>query len=111
MVHKMNLAVAPFDAILSGKKTIEMRLYDERRVNIAVGDEIEFENNDTGQKITCKVVNLTRFNDFFELYSHFDKVALGYNKGEIANPEDMYNYYSPEKIAQYGVLALEIELI
>ena len=111
MIHKMNLAALPFRAIATGKKTVEMRLFDERRVNIAVGDEIEFENIETFQKITCKVAALSHFRDFFELYSHFDKAVLGYGENETANPEDMYQYYSPEKIAQYGVLAIEIKLI
>ena len=106
----MNLAPAPFKAITEGRKTIEMRLYDERRVNIKVGDEIEFENIETFDKITCRVVSLARFRDFFELYSHFDKTVLGYCENEIANPEDMFQYYSPDKIAEYGVLAIEIKL-
>ena len=111
MTHKMNLAAAPFAAIAEGKKTVEMRLYDERRVGIAVGDDIEFENNETNQIITCRVVNLTRYSDFFELYSHFDKTARGYKEEEFANPEDMYQYYSPELIEKYGVLAIEIKLL
>ena len=64
MLYKMNLAPSPFKAISSGKKTVEMRLYDERRVNIKVGDEIEFENTVTGQKIRCAVKGLKRFKDF-----------------------------------------------
>ena len=64
MIHKMNLAPAPFKYISLGKKTVEMRLYDEKRSKINVGDEIEFENIDTHQKIKCAVVNLTRYKDF-----------------------------------------------
>ena len=111
MKHLMNLSPQPFEAIASGNKTVEMRLNDERRANLKVGDEIEFENIYTHGKISCKVVSLSRFKDFFELYSHFDKVTLGYNENETANAEDMYQYYSLEQIARYGVLAIEIKLI
>ena len=107
----MNLAPTPFKSIRTGKKTIEMRLYDEKRAKINVGDEIEFENVDTHEKIRCAVIKLTRFNDFFELYSNFDKSALGYTENEIANAEDMYLYYTSEMIKTYGVLAIEIKLI
>jgi len=31
MIHQMTLYNGPFEAIQSGKKTIEMRLYDEKR--------------------------------------------------------------------------------
>ena len=111
MKHTMNLAPSPFKAIAEGKKTIEMRIYDERRIGISVGDEIEFENIETHQKIICEVVSLKRFRDFFELYAYFDKTALGYGEHEIANPEDMYQYYSPEMVAKYGALAIEIKVV
>ena len=110
MLRKMNLAPQPFKAIAEGRKTIEMRLYDERRVGICIGDEIEFENIETHQRILCEVVSFARFRDFFELYASFDKIMLGYSADEIANPEDMYQYYSPEMVAKYGALAIEIKL-
>jgi len=107
----MNLAPSAFNSISIGKKTIEMRLYDEKRARVNVGDEIEFENTDTHRKIRCTVKNLTRYKDFFELYSKVDKTAIGYNATETATAEDMYNFYTPELIKKYGVLAIEIELI
>ncbi len=111
MTHKMNLTPSAFDAINTGKKTIEMRLYDDKRAKINIGDQIEFANSDTHQKIKCAVINLIRYKDFFELYSNVSKNAIGYESGETANAEDMYAYYSPEQIAQHGVLAIEIKRV
>lgn len=110
MIHKMNLAPWAYDAIRSGKKTVEMRLYDEKRAKIKIGDKIEFENRETHEKLTCMVKNLSRYKDFFELYDSFDKIALGYNENEEANAEDMNCFYSKEEIEKYGVLAIEIEV-
>ena len=45
-------------------------------------------------------------NDF---YSSYEKTAIGYKKDEVANPNDMLNYYSQEQIDKYGVLAIEIK--
>lgn len=56
MQHKMRLAQIPFEAIRTGNKTIEMRLYDEKRSAINVGDEIEFENIDTRQIIKSELL-------------------------------------------------------
>ena len=111
MIHNMNLAPSAFGAICLGQKTVEMRLYDEKRAKINVGDEIIFENTVTHQKIRCVVTNLARYNSFFELYSQYDKVALGYSKQETANAKDMYAYYSAESIERYGVLAIELKLL
>ena len=94
-----------------GTKTIEMRLYDEKRRTVQVGDEIEFSNNDTGKILQTKVLNLHHFQNFEELYKCFDKEKLGYHKEEIAKPADMSQFYSDEDIKKYGVVGIEIELI
>ena len=111
MTHHMNLVPSAFQSVRLGKKTIEMRLYDEKRANIQIGDEIEFENRITHQKINCLVINLTRYKDFFELYSNFDKTAIGYAENETANAADMYAFYTSEQIETYGVLAIEIKVV
>ena len=111
MKHKMNLAPKPFKSIAEGRKTIEMRLNDEKRSAIKVGDVIEFENLESHAIIQCLVLDLTRYKDFTDLYAHCDKVAIGYGENEVADPTDMLAYYTPEQIAQYGALAIEIKLI
>ncbi|MCH5350553.1 MAG: ASCH domain-containing protein [Clostridiales bacterium] len=111
MVHKMSLAPSAFKAVAAGTKTVEMRLYDEKRSRLKVGNIIEFVGTDGGGVIKCEVLSLTRYKDFFEVYGMYDKVALGYGEGEEANAEDMYEFYSAEKIGAYGVLAIEIRLI
>ncbi|HHX58892.1 MAG TPA: RNA-binding protein, partial [Candidatus Moranbacteria bacterium] len=45
-IHKMKLATTPFEKIASGNKVIESRLYDEKRQQINLGDQIEFVCND-----------------------------------------------------------------
>lgn len=42
MIHKMKLNKSPFERIKNWTKTIEFRLYDEKRQQIKVGDKIEF---------------------------------------------------------------------
>ena len=44
MTHQMQLQPEPFSMIKSGVKTIELRLYDEKRRKIRIGDEILFTN-------------------------------------------------------------------
>lgn len=42
--HKLSLHPEPFATIASGHKTIESRLYDEKRRKIQLGDQIVFIN-------------------------------------------------------------------
>ena len=89
----MKLQPQPFEAIKSGRKDIEMRLYDEKRKQIKKEDLIEFTNLETGEKILCKVTDLHIFSSFKQLYAHFDKKRLGYHENETAKPSDMEKYY------------------
>ena len=69
MTHYMNLWDDSFQAIKEGWKTVEMRLNDEKRSIINVGDIIEFTNTTTQGKMACKVVNIYKYANFAELYS------------------------------------------
>lgn len=108
MTHKMNLWNNAFLTIKNKTKTIEMRLFDEKRSLISIGDTIEFTNTTTDEVIECTVINLYKYEDFHELYKHHDKISIGYNKNETANPDDMLAYYSTENIKKNGVLGIEI---
>ncbi len=107
----MRLHKGPFELIKNGSKTIELRLYDEKRQMINVGDTITFENRSDGDKIIVKVIALHKYPSFEELYKHFNKVSIGYKEDEEANPKDMELYYSSEEQSKYGVVGIEMELI
>ena len=49
MRHEMKLNNSPFVSIKNKTKTIELRLNDDKRQKINVGDEIEFINNMTSE--------------------------------------------------------------
>ena len=111
MKHVMNLHSVPFEMIRSGRKTIELRLYDEKRRLISVGDEIEFVNSsDRRACISCLVVALHKFDSFKDLYEGLPLLKCGYTTDNInaADPSDMEEYYSPEEQKAYGVVGIEI---
>lgn len=111
MIHKMNLHDKPFQRIKNGTKTVELRLNDEKRQLLKKDDLIEFANRVTNEIITVRVVDLHHYSSFDELYKHFDKVAMGYDIDETANPSDMEEYYSHFEQEKYGVLGIEIKVV
>ena len=111
MTHYMNLWDDSFQAIKEGWKNVEMRLYDEKRSIICVGDIIEFTNTTTREKMSCKVVSIYKYADFAELYRNHDKISIGYKEDETVNPDDMLSYYTKEDIEKYGVVGIEISVI
>ena len=89
MIHKMNLWNDSFISIKNKTKTIEMRLNDEKRSKIKIGDIIEFTNTTTLETLNVKVDNIFKYDDFEQLYSHHDKISIGYKEDEVADPKDM----------------------
>ncbi len=108
----MALAPAPFAMIASGKKTIELRLYDEKRQKIKVGDEILFVNTGNEKEVRAKVLGLNIFPSFAELYAALPLLRCGYTEETLAtaSPKDMEKFYSPERQRQYSAVGIEIEL-
>ncbi len=111
MKYNMKLNNDPFNSIKTGTKTIEMRLNDEKRQLLKEKDLIEFTNRTTLETILVQIVKLYKYSSFDELYKHFDKVSLGYDKDDIANPKDMDKYYSKEEQDKYGVVGIKVKIV
>ena len=113
MKHTMKLHDTPYNMIKSGCKTIELRLYDEKRRSITIGDKIEFvHSKDSEKTLLCHVIAIHKFNSFEELYNHLPLLKCGYTQSNIlsASPSDMDLYYSKEDQNKYGAVGIEFEL-
>lgn len=108
MIHKMKLKESPFERIKNGTKTIEFRLYDEKRRKIKIGDQIEFSKlPDLQETILVDVLDLYREDMFENLFKKLFK-----DEDEIKNKTvSMHQYYSPDEEKQYGVIGIKISLI
>jgi ASC-1-like (ASCH) protein len=112
-IFNMTLCDGPYDMIASGKKTIELRLLDEKRSQIKEGDIIVFTRFPSDEAITAKVLKLHKFNTFEELYKSLPLLKCGYTEENVgkASHNDMNMYYSYEKQLKYGVVGIEICLM
>ena len=109
----MKLSHEPFVAIKEKRKTIESRLFDEKRQLISTGDEIVFSENDNEAEspIRTRVVNLFRYLTFEELFAHHDPALFGGERNQIQLLEQIKQFYSDEDEQEYGVVGIEIERI
>ena len=108
--HEMSLRPKPFAKIASGEKRYELRLHDEKRRQIRVGDEILFTCTEDGRTALTRVTELRPFPDFAVLYASLPLTECGYTPHNVhrADPKDMEAYYPPEKQAEHGVLAIGV---
>lgn len=108
MIHRMKLNESPFERIKNGTKTIEFRLYDEKRRKIKIGDKIEFSKlPELQETMLVDVLDLYREETFEKLFKNFYT-----DEEEIKRKTtSMYKYYSPEKEKEYGVVGIKISLL
>ena len=113
MEHEMKLQPKYYNFILNGTKRIEIRLFDEKRQQINVGDIIKFlKEPELNESFNAKVVGLLRYNTFEEMFRDFDISVLSdksMTKEELIGV--LEKFYTKEKQEQYGVLGIRIELI
>lgn len=108
MIHKMKLNESPFERIKNGTKTIEFRLYDEKRRQVKIGDKIEFSKlPDLQEKILVDVLDIYRDKTFENL---FKKIFTDEDETE-RKTKSMYQFYSKEQEKEYGVIGIKIALL
>lgn len=116
LIHHMKLndePGGPFNMVKDKHKTIELRLFDDKRRRINIGDYIIFTGvNNSNNRIAVKVNGLLHFQNFEQLFDVVDILKCGFDKGTpgSAAAQAMHNYYSQEVIEQCGVLAIAMEI-
>lgn len=113
MEHILKLQPKYFNYIQNGTKRIELRLYDEKRQKIQIGDSIIFKKEpDLDVSMKVKVVGLIRYDTFDKLIQDFDIKLLAdssMSKEELLNA--LQEFYTQDMQKQYGVIGIRIEML
>lgn len=118
----MHLSDTMFQAIQEGTKTVEVRLYDDKRHQIDIGDYIEFyRNNRRDTCVKMRVIDLRIKRTFKELFKrdidlvntemYFSPEQLGFPEKSTIHSlvQEMYKYYTKDQERKYGVVAILLE--
>lgn len=122
---EMHLSDDMFEKVKSGRKTVEIRLFDDKRKLIDVGDYIEFVKcGDERARVLRRVADLDIFESFEELFETEELLEgkwvskLRYTPEQVGSPanatakemaEAMYKYYDEAQVKKYGVTAFILE--
>ncbi len=110
--HIMHLAEEPFNWIKQRKKCVEVRLYDEKRQKINLGDIIIFRKINSNEEIRARVKGLFRFQTFKDLFSFMPKQYLAHDNLSLEDQvARMRKYYTEEEEEKYGILAIWFEIV
>lgn len=110
-MHTMKVQTKYYQLLKNGTKTIELRLWDEKRQLVQVGDSITFSDlsnpNDT---FVAQVVALHHAPSFEKLCDIISPKQAGFaTKQEVL--DCLQEFYTPENQQKYGVVGIEIKRI
>lgn len=110
-MHVMKLQEPYFNFIKDGTKIYEIRLNDEKRRKIKIGDFIEFQKESKLEdKIVLEVDDLLYYDNFSKLLDDISIIELAdcsISKEDLGN--DLKLFYSKEKQNEYGVVAIKLK--
>ena len=97
-----------FEVVEKGDKDIEVRLNDEKRRKLKVGDTLVFLKRPLeDEMIEAKVMGLDYYKNFDELVDNYDMKRIyldGYTKEMYLT--EMARFYTDEEQKKYGVVAI-----
>ena len=112
MIHEMKLNDKAFNNIKNGIKKFELRLYDDRRKTINLGDTIIFHNlNNLDDTISVTVLALLRYPSFADLFADIDYKLFGTANNLAEKLERVHTFYTVEQEKEHGILAIKIQLL
>ena len=114
MVYRMKLNDNAFEKMKAGIKKVELRLFDEKRSMLEIGDYIIFTNlTDEFKELAVHIMALCRYGSFEELFSEISLIDCGFIDGETVEEASviMNRYYSDDEIRQNGVLGIKVQVI
>ncbi len=112
VVHMMKLRPEYYNKVATGEKTIEVRLFDEKRQNLGNREYIAFENIENHNILVTEITELKQFCNFDDCIEYTGTKKVGFNG---KTPEDTIRtyreIYSSEDEAKYGVLAITLKVV
>jgi 23S rRNA (uracil1939-C5)-methyltransferase len=106
-VHYMHLLAPYFNAIKEGRKVYELRLNDDKRRLVRVGDLICFDAN--GQQLYCRVTELKAYVSFDALFEDLGTVCtMGEKVSKDEATRCMDGIYGEKDRQRFGALAIGV---
>ena len=102
-----------FDIVLQGDKDVEIRVNDEKRRQLKVGDTLLFlKRPDDLEQLRVRISNLVYFKDFLEVVEYYEMKRIYL---EETTKEEylsiMGKFYSDEDVHKHGVVGIEFEQV
>lgn len=101
-----------FTFLKNGQKTIEGRVRKGKYAQINAGDYIDVYNNEETDHVSVRVKRVTAYPSILEMLEKEELKKLLPDIDTIHQGVRLYNkFYSPQQELEFGMVAIEVELI
>ena len=112
MIHEIKVKEQYYNKIKTKEKIYEVRLFDEKRQKIKIGDIIKINKEpQMVESLNAKVIDLLYFKNFEEMANNLPAKQIGFDGSNweyIVN--EYHKFYSEQEEQKYGVIAIKIEV-
>lgn len=112
-VHEMKVAEPWFSRMDLGVKTIELRLLDEKRQTMKIGDHVSFKLfPKLEHSCLMEITGLLHYPNFASLIDDINVAWLGYEeKDREWLKSSMYDIYTQEEEKEFGALGIRLKKV
>ena len=110
--YTMKLQPKHYYFMKNGTKRIELRLYDEKRSKICIGDEIIFYKEPLlDESFSTTVVALLHYNSFEDLINDYGiEICADKSISKKQLLSELEKFYTKEKQQKLGILGIKVSL-
>lgn len=113
MIHEIKVKEIYYNKIKKAEKIYEVRLLDEKRKLIKVGDKIRINKEPLMEEfLDGEVVDLAMFKSFEQMANSLSAKEIGFDGcGKEQIVDEYHKFYSQEQEQKYGVVAIKLKVI
>lgn len=111
MMYEYRIFESVYDDMVSGKKTIEFRLWNDKTKAMNIHDKIKFNVVDSDKYIIAEILDKFLYDDLDDLWSHKEILTntLNYTKEEFK--EAFYNIFGKETVCNSKIVGIKIKVL
>lgn len=107
VTHKLTVSRKDFDMIFKGEKSVDLRLYDDKRQIMNIGDRVQFNASGSTAYFEATIIGLVRAQTFERLFQIVSVQKCGFTDANTA-VKIMNQNYSLDMQQELGVIGIVV---
>ena len=110
-VHQMKLNSPHFENVVAGRKKYELRIFDSKRQEILLGDQIQFTKKNSSENTTKTVARMMLFDTFLDALEAVNFKLILPNENSVTEGVNFYESIPHNTFGNYADAAKEFGIV